>query len=183
MRLLLTRLAARPFLIVCNTPALARDKTVWSYEGGLFVITNGAIANGPCFRLAGRVTSGDFFDHLKRFDKESGTIFRRGTGDGREFSRPAHADVSGARSLRPDLPSAVRKIPTRQVSDARDDEFAASLSVLETRRGAAAGGKRERTYFRVRELIPKAAAQAPACRKSWNGLTNTFVPSVAFRSR
>src|SRR5260370_16885147 len=79
MRLLLhaTRCAAA-LLILCNTPALAGDKSVSNYQGGIFVITNGAIANGPCFRLAGRVTSGDFFDHLKRIHKKSGTIFRSG---------------------------------------------------------------------------------------------------------
>src|SRR5260370_28874203 len=78
---LVTRCVAL-LLFFCSgafAPALPRDKTVWSYEGGLFVITNGSLPNGPCFRLAGRVTSGDFFDHLKRFDKESGTIFRQGS--------------------------------------------------------------------------------------------------------
>src|SRR4029077_18348620 len=81
MRLLLhaTRCAAA-LLLVHGTFAfaLARDKSVWSYEGGLFVITNGSLPNGPCFRLTGRVTSGDFFNRLKRLDKESGTIFRLG---------------------------------------------------------------------------------------------------------
>src|SRR5258707_13950177 len=77
MRLLLhaTRCAAA-LLILCNTPALAGDKSVWNYQGGIFVITNGAIANGPCFRLAGRLTSGDFFDYMERIDKESRTVFR-----------------------------------------------------------------------------------------------------------
>src|SRR5258708_17841394 len=63
----------------CIAPAFrARDKNVWNYEGGLFVITNGSIPNGPCFRLAGRAASGDFFDHLKRIDQYSGTIFQHG---------------------------------------------------------------------------------------------------------
>src|SRR5437879_8218771 len=71
-------LAATVF-VVCAAPySRTRDKTVWNYEGGLGVRTNGSIPKGPCFRLAGRVTSGDFFDHLKRIDKESGTIFRLG---------------------------------------------------------------------------------------------------------
>jgi hypothetical protein len=74
------RLFAFTVLVTLFAAAFAssRDKTVWSYEGGLFMITNGSIPNGACFRLTGRVTSSDFFDHLKRFDKPAGTIFRRG---------------------------------------------------------------------------------------------------------
>lgn len=64
------------FLLLSPSAASSPDKTVWSYEGGLFMITNGSIPDGPCFRLAGRVTSGDFFEHLKRFDKPEGTVFR-----------------------------------------------------------------------------------------------------------
>src|ERR1700751_738812 len=79
------RCAAAVLLLCTCAVSQARDKAVWSYEGGLFVITNGAIPKGPCFRLAGRVTSGDFFDHLKRIDKESGTIFRRGSETGENF--------------------------------------------------------------------------------------------------
>ena len=62
MRLLLlaTRCVAA-VLMLCTTAAFAGDKSVWNYEGGLFAITNGSIPQGPCFRLAGRVTSGDFF--------------------------------------------------------------------------------------------------------------------------
>src|SRR5689334_18409456 len=73
----LRNLAVATFLLpLLCAPASSRDKTVWSYEGGLFMITNGSIPDGPCFRLAGRVTSGDFFEHLKRFDKPEGTVFR-----------------------------------------------------------------------------------------------------------
>src|SRR5258708_13517082 len=86
MRLLLhaTRCAAA-LLILCNTPALAGDKSVWNYQGGIFVITNGAIANGPCFRLAGRVTSGAFFDHLNPIAKKSATIFRHASATAPNF--------------------------------------------------------------------------------------------------
>src|SRR5260370_1482615 len=85
---LVTRCVAL-LLFFCSgafAPALPRDKTVWSYQGGLFVITNGSLPNGPCFRLAGRVTSGDFFDHLKRIDKETGTIFRSASENLENFS-------------------------------------------------------------------------------------------------
>ena len=56
----------------------AHEKTVWNYDGGVPLVTNGSIPNGPCFRINGRVTAPDFFDHLKRIDTESGTMFRRG---------------------------------------------------------------------------------------------------------
>src|SRR5260370_29760297 len=74
MRLLLhaTRCAAA-LLILFTTFAAARDKSAWSYEGGLCVTTNGSISTGPGFLLAGRVTSGDFFHHLEPHDRESGT--------------------------------------------------------------------------------------------------------------
>ncbi len=55
-----------------------KEKTVWNYEGGLFLQSNGSIPSGPCFRISGHVAAAGFFDNLKRIDTESGTIFRRG---------------------------------------------------------------------------------------------------------
>jgi hypothetical protein len=55
------------------------EKAVWNYDGGIFLETDGSLPNGACFRVAGRVTSGDFFYNLKRFDGEQGAVFRRGT--------------------------------------------------------------------------------------------------------
>jgi hypothetical protein len=57
----------------------SRDKTVWNYDGGMFLETDGSLSNGVCFRLYGRVTSTGFFDNLKRIDNQHGTIFRRGS--------------------------------------------------------------------------------------------------------
>jgi hypothetical protein len=70
-------------LIVCFScwalPQPSRDKGVWNYDGGIVLVTDGSIPNGPCFRVKGRVTAPHFFDNLKRIDNESsGTIFRRG---------------------------------------------------------------------------------------------------------
>jgi hypothetical protein len=56
-----------------------RDKTVWSYEGGVLFETDGSLPNGVCFRIYGVMNSGEFFDRLKRIDTESGTQFLRGT--------------------------------------------------------------------------------------------------------
>lgn len=61
-----------------SAPLPSRDKTVWNYEGGLFLVTNGSIPNGPCFRISGHVEAPGFFDNLKRIDTGAGTEFRRG---------------------------------------------------------------------------------------------------------
>jgi hypothetical protein len=65
-------------LPIAPAPPSSRDKTVWNYEGGLFLQTNGSIPNGPCFRISGHVEAAGFFDNLKRIDTEAGAVFRRG---------------------------------------------------------------------------------------------------------
>ena len=61
-------------------PAPTREKTVWNYDGGILLVTDGSVANGPCFRISGRVNAPNFFDNLKRVDHDdSETIFRRGS--------------------------------------------------------------------------------------------------------
>jgi hypothetical protein len=60
------------------TAAPSRDKSVWNYDGGILVITDGSFADGPCFRIRGRVSAPQFFDNLKRVDTNGGTVFRRG---------------------------------------------------------------------------------------------------------
>jgi len=55
------------------------------YYGGVFLVGDGGIVNGPCFRINGRVTSGRFFDDLKSFDSNDGTIFRQGPSEVTQF--------------------------------------------------------------------------------------------------
>jgi hypothetical protein len=55
-----------------------QEKAVWNYDGGIVLETDGSLPNGACFRVAGRVTSINFFDNLKRFDTDNGTVYRRG---------------------------------------------------------------------------------------------------------
>jgi hypothetical protein len=160
MRLLLhaTRCAA-PLLILFTALAPARDKSVWSYEGGLFVITNGSLPNGPCFRLAGRVTSGDFFDRLKRIDKESGTIFRSGSEIVENFPEQltlsflVHDHYDQTCPPRAENPDAPRYLTRAMMS---------SLHLyLYWKRGVELRPVEnvERKYFAVRQIIPQAAAQ------------------------
>ena len=172
-----TRCAAA-LLILCNTPALAGDKSVWSYEGGLFVMTNGSLPNGPCFRLAGRVTSGDFFDHLKRFDKESGTIFRHGSESVESF--PGQLTLSFSvhdwydqtcppREENPDAP----KYLTRAMMS--------SLHLyLYWKRGVELRPVEnvERKYFAVRQIIPQAVAQVHDLPEKLEWTYEYVVPSA-----
>ena len=179
MRLLLYAMrCAAALVIVCNTSTFAGDKTVWNYEGGLFVITNGSIPNGPCFRLTGRVTSGDFFDHLKRFDRESGTIFRRGSEPVENFPDQLtltflvhdHYDQTcPPRGENPDAP----KYLTRAMMS--------SLHLyLFWKRGVELRpvGNVERKYFAVREIIPEAVAQAHGLPEKLEWAYEYVVPSA-----
>ena len=71
-----------------------RDKNTWSYDGGIFMDTDGALPGGACFRIKGHVTSADFFENLKREDSNSGTVFRRGNDIVREFPKTLHLTLS-----------------------------------------------------------------------------------------
>jgi hypothetical protein len=89
----LTRIAACLALVVAPIcvpdaafPSPPREKSVWNYDGGIILTTDGSLPDGPCFRLSGRVTAPSFFDNLKRVDRDdSETIFRRGTETVRQF--------------------------------------------------------------------------------------------------
>lgn len=81
-------LAALP---AASAPQPTHDKTVWNYEGGLFLQTNGSIPNGPCFRISGHVAAAGFFDNLKRIDTDSGAVFRRGSDSVTQF--PDHVSL------------------------------------------------------------------------------------------
>lgn len=61
------------------------DAKVENYYGGLFLIGDGGIPDGPCFRINGRITSADFFNQLKSYDSGDGTIFRLGTNEVTQF--------------------------------------------------------------------------------------------------
>jgi hypothetical protein len=66
-------------------PASNHERNVFNYEGGLFMLTNGSIPNGPCFRIEGRVAAPGFFDNLKRIDDDMGATFRRGSENVTQF--------------------------------------------------------------------------------------------------
>jgi hypothetical protein len=53
-------------------------RTVWNFDGGIFLETDGSFSENTCFRLAGRLVSEHFFDNLKRIDDDDGTRYIRG---------------------------------------------------------------------------------------------------------
>jgi hypothetical protein len=84
-----TSCAALAAVLVCpqSTPRAAgstashssHSRTIWNYDGGVYMVTDGGFPSGPCFRLHGRVTAPVFFDNLKRIDFDNAdSIFRRG---------------------------------------------------------------------------------------------------------
>jgi hypothetical protein len=66
------------------------EKTVWNYDGGLQIMTDGAFPSGPCFRLTGRATSPGYFENLKRIDTDLGTLIHRGPDIVTEFPKQLH---------------------------------------------------------------------------------------------
>lgn len=79
LAVLLLLAATAPFLCAQIKHEKAKhEKTVWNFDGGVSLITDGTIPDGPCFRLTGRVYAPEFFENLKRVDSEIGTVYRRG---------------------------------------------------------------------------------------------------------
>lgn len=62
-----------------HKPPKKEEPKIENYYGGVFLVGDGGIPNGPCFRMKGRVTAGGFFDQLKSYDTDDGTTFRVGT--------------------------------------------------------------------------------------------------------
>jgi hypothetical protein len=61
------------------------ETSIQNYYGGVFLVGDGGIPNGPCFRINGRVTSSGFFNELKSYDNDDGTIFRLGAAEVTQF--------------------------------------------------------------------------------------------------
>jgi hypothetical protein len=61
------------------------ERTVWNYDGGLHVSTEGHVPGGPCFHLVEHVTADTFFDNLRRVDSTAGTFYKRGNDIVTEF--------------------------------------------------------------------------------------------------
>jgi hypothetical protein len=66
-------------------------KTIWNFDGGVFLETDGRLSENTCFRLAGHVVDKGFFDNLKRIDDNQGTRYLRGKEIVTEF--PDHLEL------------------------------------------------------------------------------------------
>lgn len=66
------------------------EKTVWNYDGGLVLMTDGSLPQGSCFRLSGRATAPEYFTNLKRIDSSVGTVLHRGHDVVTEFPEKLH---------------------------------------------------------------------------------------------
>lgn len=149
-------------LLFSSSAASSRDKTVWSYEGGLFMITNGSIPEGPCFRLTGRVTAGDFFDHLKRFDKPEGTVFRRNNETVQNFPEQLTLSVVVRDHYDQTCPPAPAGPDGKPAPKLLTRELMSSLNMyLYWKHGVELRPIQhvERKLFAVRETVPQAAVR------------------------
>lgn len=87
-------LALAGFFVFLATAGPSQKKTkqtkkaeakVENYYGGVFLVGDGGIPSGPCFRINGRVTSAGFFNELKSYGTDDGTTFRLGTNEVTQF--------------------------------------------------------------------------------------------------
>jgi hypothetical protein len=60
-------------------------RTVWNFDDGVFLQTDGSLSENTCFRLAGRVLAPEFFQNLKRVDDNQGARYLRGKEPVSEF--------------------------------------------------------------------------------------------------
>jgi hypothetical protein len=86
LAVLLLLTVAAPFL----SAQFKHEKTVWNYDGGLQIMTDGSLPSGPCFRLSGRATDPTYFNNLKRVDTDLGTLIHRGHDVVTEFPEKLH---------------------------------------------------------------------------------------------
>jgi hypothetical protein len=71
------------------------EKNIWNFDGGIFFQSDGGLADGPCFRISGRVFAPDFFQDLKRFDyEEVDSVFRRGKDTVTQFPEQMRLEFS-----------------------------------------------------------------------------------------
>jgi hypothetical protein len=67
-----------------------RERTVWNYDGGLHVATEGHVPGGPCFHLLEHLTADNFFENLRRVDSTAGTFYKRGNDIVTDFPEVMH---------------------------------------------------------------------------------------------
>jgi hypothetical protein len=139
------------------------EAKVENYYGGVFLVGDGGIPSGPCFRINGRVTSAGFFNELKSYGTDDGTIFRLGTNEVTQF--PTSCCYRCSSVINP-CSTGLQPVGTGAYLTQGSDEFDEAFVVLETRRGSAACGKNypgalfHRSHRAVREGACGGIAEA-----------------------
>ena len=171
-------LALLTVIFLCSAGAASSgDKTVWSYEGGIFMITNGSLPDGICFRLTGRVTAGDFFDHLKRFDKPEGTVFRRSNEPVQNFPDQLTLTISVHDWQDKTCPPRPENAPPQFLTR----EMMSTLNLfLYWKHGVELRPVEhvDRKFFGVRETVPQAAVQMYHLQQKLEWNYEYIVPST-----
>ena len=163
-------------LCACVPALFPHDKTVWNYDVGIELITDGSIPDGPCFRIKGVVTAPDFFDHLKRIDTDSGTLFRRGDETVARFPDQLLLSFAvydlHAQTCPPSSEGDAPKYLTRAMMSTLDLYLYWKRGVeLRPIRGV------EKKYFSVDPIIPYAAAKAYDLPEKYQWSYQYLVPS------
>jgi hypothetical protein len=152
-----------------------KDKTVWNYDGGLFLQTDGSLPSGSCFGLTGRATAADFFDDLKGESNSLGTLFHRGHDIVTEFPAQLHVSMVMADKL---CPSQLKQAGTRvyltrdAVSDLRLSFYWKRGMKLRPATGVVPG------HFETRRILPYAADLAGQLPERLEWLFEFDVPSA-----
>jgi hypothetical protein len=151
----------------------AREKTVWNYDDGVFISTEGAIPDGPCFKVSIRLNAPGFFDNLKRVEVDGQTVFRRGSEILTQF--PGKLDLSFSIH---DLPCSVQVEPTTQ-SYLTPANMESLRLTLFWKRGTALRPVKNvsRVSARVERIPPYATELADSLPEKFEWFTQLQVPS------
>lgn len=63
------------------------ERSIWNYDGGVALSTDGVMENGSCFRMSGKLSHAEFFTDLKRYDYDDASVYRRGKEEVKEFPK------------------------------------------------------------------------------------------------
>lgn len=167
-------------LLLASSPSLLpaqpkHEKSVWNYDGGLLLLTDGSLPSGPCFRLNGRATAPGYFDNLKRVETYTDTFFHRGNEIVTEFPPMLHVSF-----LMYDFPCDDRLNSTAPrvylthaaVSTLRLSFYWKHVLKLRPATGIIPG------HFETRPILPYASESVPELPRKFEWLFEFDIPSA-----
>ena len=163
----------------CVSPAMPerKEKDIWTFDGGVLLITDGAIPDGPCFRVSGRMTAPGFFDGLKRINDDTGTHYRRGTETATQFPDKLFLSFVVFDMPCPEQLKLRSTGPRRYLTRAIVESLCLTLY---WKRGIALrpAGEVEQLHFSVEPLMPYATSLANELPERFSWSYEFAVPSV-----